>query len=196
MAQQEEKAIGDLKSEFRKRIYQLVVGGIIAVVISIAAAAWAIAKSLPDVIGLVPKGSVLAFNLENCPTGWSEFKEAWGRFVIGAVKESDLGKIPGDFRVDSSGAGLLERPFRKPGGEQAHVLSISEMPTHNHGGSTGGSSNGNYVEFPAKHGTTGSFSGNVPFSTSDHIHSIPSQGESQAHENMPPYIALSYCQKE
>lgn len=32
----------------------------------------------------IPKGAVMAFNLNSCPHGWSRFAEADGRFIMGS----------------------------------------------------------------------------------------------------------------
>lgn len=34
----------------------------------------------------VPVGAVMAFNLSACPTGWSEYAPAYGRFIRGIDK--------------------------------------------------------------------------------------------------------------
>lgn len=81
------------------------------------------------------------------------------------------------------------------GGEQAHTLSISEIPTHVHTAS--GTSNG---------ATTNTVSGNVLANgapnelyvgavdlTALHPGTIANVGGSQAHLNMQPFLVLSFC---
>jgi microcystin-dependent protein len=87
------------------------------------------------------------------------------------------------------------------GGEQAHTLSIAELPTHTHvlmGSSTGAStiapqnsvlargqaSNGNPINY---YDTTGT---NL---ISMNPASITNTGGSQAHLNMQPFLTLSFC---
>ena len=80
------------------------------------------------------------------------------------------------------------------GGEQAHTLSIAELPTHTHvvaasSSATGGNAN-----------PTGRFLGggnNVYHSpvslTSLHPGTAANTGGSQAHLNMQPFLTLSFC---
>lgn len=79
-------------------------------------------------------------------------------------------------------------------GEQAHTLSIAELPTHTHtarGSSTatGGSAtpNGNFLG-----------GGNNVYHTPSNLTSltaatITNVGGSQAHQNMQPFLVLSFC---
>jgi microcystin-dependent protein len=80
------------------------------------------------------------------------------------------------------------------GGEAAHTLSIAEIPTHAHvfnattasAGSTA-TAVGNYL------GSAASAYGGPANLTSLLPASITSTGGSQAHENMQPYLVLSFC---
>ena len=86
------------------------------------------------------------------------------------------------------------------GGEQAHTLSIVELPTHLHllraSGTTGNSANPNF-------GGTGHVlaqePGNVyspPFAGGPAAlaaGSVANVGGSQAHENMQPFLTISFC---
>jgi microcystin-dependent protein len=80
------------------------------------------------------------------------------------------------------------------GGEQAHTLSIAELPTHTHlvnasSTATGGSSSpsGNYLG-----------GGNNVYSSGSTLTSlqpgtVTNTGGSQAHLNMQPFLTLSFC---
>ena len=88
-----------------------------------------------------------------------------------------------------SGHSLGER-----GGEQAHTLSIAELPTHSHlvrasNSATGGSAtpNGKYLG-----GGNNVYSSAGP-STSLHPGTVTNTGGSQAHLNMQPFLTLSFC---
>jgi len=116
-----------------------------------------------------PTGAIIAFDQpEGCPEGWSPYLEAAGRMIIGTGK----------------GDGLSNRKYRETGGEEAHTLSINEMPSHNHqynhesdvGGGCGRAGCNSHATYPS-------------FSTSN-------TGGNRPHNNMPPYIALTYCRKD
>ncbi|MCG8033807.1 MAG: hypothetical protein JAZ03_16760 [Candidatus Thiodiazotropha taylori] len=120
---------------------------------------------------LVPPDSVVAFNLKECPNGWSEYNEAKGRVIIGAGK----------------GNGLQERRFNSAGGSETHVLTVDEMPSHTHQLPTydANPNNGSHEI------GTGSFGQDwVPAEYSK------AAGKGHPHNNMPPYIALTYCIKD
>jgi microcystin-dependent protein len=79
------------------------------------------------------------------------------------------------------------------GGEQAHTLSISEMPLHTH-----------VVNASNTNGNTVQVNGSVLASalnvyrppdqlTALHAQSVTSIGGSQAHQNMQPFLTLNFC---
>lgn len=80
------------------------------------------------------------------------------------------------------------------GGEQAHTLSVAEMPTHNHlvnasNSTTGGTAtpNGNYLG-----GGNNAYSAGGPL-TSLQPGTVTGTGGSQAHLNMQPFLVVSFC---
>src|SRR5262245_50655174 len=59
--------------------------------------------------GVLPKGAVMAFDLSTgCPEDSQAVDEFKGRFILGA----------------GQGRGLQDRPFRTPGGEEGHALTL------------------------------------------------------------------------
>jgi microcystin-dependent protein len=81
------------------------------------------------------------------------------------------------------------------GGEQAHTLSISEIPTHTHvlnGTSNAGNAlvpGGNLLakaNLPAYHAPDNNLAAMAPGS-------VANVGGSQAHLNMQPFLILSFC---
>jgi microcystin-dependent protein len=79
------------------------------------------------------------------------------------------------------------------GGEQAHTLSISELPTHVH--TAVGSSNNSDVPTPTNGllGGTNNLYGAAANLTSLNPATIATVGGSQAHLNMQPFLVLNFC---
>ncbi len=78
------------------------------------------------------------------------------------------------------------------GGEQAHTLSISELPTHTHGlnavagPATDAAPTGKMLSEAQRYGTPSELVAMAP----GHI---ANTGGSQAHLNMQPFLTLSFC---
>ena len=116
----------------------------------------------------VPSGAVMPFNLSSCPSGWSAFESAQGRFVIG---------------VGSDGEGQ-SYGLEDVGGEAFHQLTIDEMPSHTH------DARSKHYEVYGS-GSLGASHGQTPGN-----YETGAAGGDQPHENRPPYIALLYCEKD
>lgn len=82
----------------------------------------------------------------------------------------------------------------QPGGEQAHTLTVNEMPAHTHQALA--STNGPTVTAPTNN-FWASNTGFTPYGSTGDIAMSPSAisnvGGGQAHENMSPYLTLNIC---
>ncbi len=89
-----------------------------------------------------------------------------------------------------SGAGheLGER-----GGEQNHTLSPSEMPTHTHAVRAGSAAGTTRVAAGNLLATAPDLYANSRSLTALHASTVTPTGGSQAHQNMQPFLTLSFC---
>lgn len=120
---------------------------------------------------LIPPSAVLAFDLATCPDGWKFYSKAEGRVILGVGHGKDLSP----------------RTLGEEGGLERVRLSIPEMPSHYH---LVASKDGGSLEeiFAVQAVGKGEFGGR-------HSRQTDLRGGDQAHENMPPFVALRYCIK-
>ena len=141
----------------------------------------------------VPNGAVVAF-LSSCKEvdGWEEYGDGAGKFLIGAGKGVLRPQGPHKPPKSASEVRLSEIKLGDQGGQEEHTLTIHQMPEHNHNHDSG-----RYLlQITGKH-TTGAQSNSTP-NEPDIIHGFPIKvaGHGLPHPNMPPYIALHFCQKK
>lgn len=139
--------------------------------------------------GGVPPGAVMAFNLNACPNGWAAYTPAVGRAVIGTGTLTETyapaDHTPWTFSQTYALADL--------GGYASWRLNVNEMPRHNHQVPmmTG--------SFPSLSGVAGLIPSPIPVFTGSATTGVGKTtfdtGGDGTHPNMPPYVALLYCQK-
>lgn len=150
-------------------------------------------------MGSVPLGTILAFALQtnNIPKGWllcngevipttsplsnfmSNTPNLCGRTLIGTGAPT----YPAPIQSDGLSPNFDQSnnwPLGYTGGEYKHLLTVDEIPAHNHGYSYSNPTGGNGLYGGSYWGPT-----TVDGSTS-------SVGGSQMHYNMQPYYAVNY----
>ena len=183
----------------------LVLGGASLVALA-ATTTWAALKQWTVID--TPAGVVIASinPCEKLPGGWSLFKEAGGRFIIGAGVHDKDATVSKSYSAFSEAPTSPQAGFELPkGGEEAHALTLEEMPNHGHRIATD-------TGVPIHDGLAG---GTSDLGILDNFENIPnkanfntvlpnvlektgglSDGSTKAHNTIPPYIALYFCKKD
>ncbi len=138
----------------------------------------------------IPFGAIIIWHgsVASIPSGWHLCDGTYGtpdlrsRFVYGA----------GTLSVGTTG------------GEETHVLTVAEMPSHSHSGvtnTTGAHTHKynsweNYSVQAFGWGTNWHLTQPTDTSSAgDHFHIISAEGGDSAHNTMPPYMVLAYIMK-
>lgn len=137
----------------------------------------------------MPSGAVVAFDRtpsKPCPDGWAVWREATSRVIVGAGNNED--SYESKYKEDENGTPLTPRAYRQHGGAEVHVLTIEQMPTHQHEARRVPWGNLDW-----KHG------GTDPYWDKNggkyEAYKTGASGKNQAHNIMQPYVALYYCKK-
>lgn len=180
-----------------------------------------------DIISLsdgIPAGVIMAWGSTTAPANWlicdgsavSRSTYASLFSAIGTTYGSgngtttfNLPDLRGRVAVGKNTEGALSI-LGNTGGAETHTLSINEMPSHNHGGSTNttgahthslSGSNGGATNLgpSVTSNSNGDFgyllNGGRANSAGDHSHTISSQGGGAAHNNLQPYQVVNYIIK-
>ncbi len=212
----------EFKDEVRKQAREQAAkwflgGGVALAVFAISGWVFAAKPYVDDYIrntsgaqSLVPEDAVMAFDRtpsNPCPEGWTQFKEATSRVILGAGNATDF--YEERFSLDEKGQELSPRAYRQHGGEEFHVLRPNEMPMHDHAILNLTTSPNGEHSHRIKDGDAGGQSGferggsvrdllsSQP--APNHTHTVSGQvemaGGDAGHNNMPPYLALYFCKK-
>ena len=126
-------------------------------------------------LNLLPEGTVVMWTKSEIPDGWvkcngeNKTPDLRGRFVLGG----------------GNGNELTNRTLSATGGAETHILTVNEMPSHNHSYSS------NYTAIDGKAELW-------PMSNNDvgkKIINTGPKGGNSAHNNMPPFYVLTYIMK-
>ena len=147
------------------------------------------------------KGMIVAWNSTTPPSGWAlcdgqnGTPDLRGRFILGAGKPHDANSPGGsnnnnNLKKHGDNAGHDPNDnyqLAMKSGTTTHTITINEMPRHNHTVSTMGHGVQWFSVFN-RSGQHGSEKFRQTLTTSD-------SGNSQPHNNMPPYYVLTYIIK-
>lgn len=170
----------------------------------------AMAQALLDMIAgaaltATPTGTVAAYAGAAAPEGWllcdgravsrstyaGLFNVIGTRYGVGDGSTTfNLPDLRGRFVLGTGqGVGLTNRTLGSVGGEEAHALTLPEMPAHQHNSPTAANTSPGSYEVPPISG--GGING---FASYDYGGAAPtsSAGGNAPHNNMPPYLALNY----
>jgi microcystin-dependent protein len=148
---------------------------------------------------LIPAMSVIAYNGDAAPTGWQicdgkPLKHTNGDPVLTADGNSFINTpnlkgrtiIGVNPSIDATN-GISVRRLSETGGAEQHILSLQEMPSHNHNMYDWTYTNGNTLGGGLRAGGGGINNG---------LSTNALQGENKPHNNMQPYYVLNYIIKQ
>ena len=147
----------------------------------------------------LPRGTIVIYNGTRAPSGWALCNGSNG-----------TPNLKGKF-VYGYGAGA-GRKFKGSGGAETHKLTTKEMPAHSHGVKVNTKNQSHNHKSGRAYKVTkygcmgcagvkimdyGRNKKNTSTTSTSHNHSASSynKGGSRGHNNMPPYIVLSYIMK-
>jgi hypothetical protein len=130
---------------------------------------------------IVPSGAVAWFTEAQCPVGWESYADARGRVIVGAGNEQN---------TDASGAVISKWSRAQIDGEESHTLTAEELPAHRHDVDLLGIRGVEMSGAPGQALHPGSTRGSFVYRVQTR-----NAGNSDPHNNMPPFVALTPCVK-
>lgn len=143
----------------------------------------------PGAGGELPSDIVVASTVECAQLGaaWSRYSDADGLFILGANSNRHAPERE-------------EYKVHEGGGAPTHTLTVSEMPPHDHPGSTSGDTYLPSLRNTKEPFVAGAYSVDARpkvslQETAGWYIDVKEQGGGAPHNNMPPYITLYWCIK-
>jgi microcystin-dependent protein len=136
---------------------------------------------------MLPTGSIIAWSGTDVPNGWAlcngtkNTPNLQGRFILGAGQSN----------------GLTNRITGHVGGEENHILSVAEMPSHSHPIVSRADDDGWCKNPPCGFQSSDRFTDdkNANVNETTILSSISNTGGNQQHNNMPPFYVLAFIMK-
>ena len=133
---------------------------------------------------VLPTDAVIVVDDEDgCPEGWEQHKDSKGRFIIGVGGQE----------------GLFAKKLRQVGGSETHKLEIEEMPQHGHKYESFVVSRPgalNKIEEVTEQDVGTDRYRNSRADDWPWMNNTEVAGKGMPHNNMPPYIALYFCNRK
>lgn len=135
-------------------------------------------------------------NIEDYPLLYDVIGENFGTSSLGTSFK--LPNLKSRFPVGYDNSDTSYNTIGKTGGEKTHTLTVDEMPSHTHvqnphnhqAGSMTLTYDGSYLGVPSSAPTTA-----VGYDTTSTTATNQNTGGGQAHNNLPPYIAINFIIK-
>lgn len=148
-------------------------------------------NSMQITAAIIPSGAVISFNLDACPSGWSDYAPAYGRFIRGIDKSGSKIDADGLRRRESK----QEDAIRNITGSLSGVIGASNRawPWGFHPGEDGAFSVIKNVDTYNRY--NGDYQPEGGIGTKAVFNASRAPNVLTAPENRPRNVALLYCQK-